>query len=396
MTMNDDFNIENYSYELPENRIAKHPLPQRDASKLLLWKKGQISHHHFRDCAALIPANSLVVFNDTKVIPARLHFHKQSGAIVEIFLLHPMLPTTDIQKAMTLSETVVWKCLIGNKKKWKQGSVQCAVGKNFLSASYHLREESLIRLEWTSDDSFADVIDQAGKTPLPPYIKRNPVPEDARRYQTVYSENHGAVAAPTAGLHFADKTLQELKNAGIQTEYLTLHVNAATFKPVEVADYRTHNMHCEQIVITTGCMQRLLEYNDRIVAVGTTSLRILETLFWFGNLLDKDPEASFTITRHLPYLLKPTLSYRQALERVLDYCARRKLSELHGETEIYVYPGYLIRSAIGLFTNFHLPKSTLLLLVSAFTNGAWKEIYQQALSHNYRFLSYGDSSLLLR
>jgi S-adenosylmethionine:tRNA ribosyltransferase-isomerase len=297
---------------------------------------------------------------------------------------------------MTCKGSVTWYCLIGNKKRWKEETLKKQIGNASISASYHNKAENLIRFEWTGEDTFADIVNKTGQTPLPPYMKRKPEEEDALRYQTVYSKNNGAVAAPTAGLHFTESILESFQKRKINLEYLTLHVSAGTFKPVETTDYRNHDMHCEQIVIKVNSIENLLKNHDRIIAIGTTSLRILESLYWYGVLLSGNSNAPFTITKNLPYLLKSRLSFTEALQHVLQYCQKHHLQELHGETEIFIYPGYQIMSSVGLFTNFHLPKSTLLLLISSFVGGAWKEIYDQALMHDYRFLSYGDSSLLLR
>lgn len=393
---NEEFDIEKYNYTLPEENIAKYPLSDRASSKLLLWKKGVTTHHIFHQAPHLIPAKALLVFNDTRVISARLLFEKNTGAEIEIFLLHPEFPTRDIQKAMTLKHTATWLCMIGNKKKWKEGPLKKNISKATLTASLVDREKNLVRFEWSGDTTFADIVNESGETPLPPYLKRKPVKDDAERYQTIYSKNNGAVAAPTAGLHFTDEIIQKFHELHIPSEYLTLHVSAGTFKPVEAGDFRDHDMHREQIVINTSSIEQLLRYHQNIIAVGTTSLRILESLYWFGVMLNANPDAAFSISKDLPYKLVSTLTFEVALKEVLEYCKRHHLSELQGETEIFIYPGYKLRTAVGLFTNFHLPKSTLLLLVSAFTNGDWKGIYNEALANNYRFLSYGDSSLLLR
>lgn len=396
--MEEDFNIEQYNYTLPEERIAKYPLKERAKSKLLAWNDGTISHHIFEQASSLIPQNSLLVFNDTRVIAARLQFQKSTGAHIELFLLHPELPTRDISEAMTLQHSSVWLCMIGNKKKWKEGTLVYNLGDIIIKASYHDREQNLIRFEWTGNETFADIINKAGETPLPPYLKRKPVENDSKRYQTVYSKNNGAVAAPTAGLHFTETILDQFKTKHIGTEYLTLHVSAGTFKPVEAEDYRDHPMHCEQIAIRKESIQNLLHNREHLIAIGTTSLRILESLYWFGVLLTKDPHATFFIHKNLPYEtgLPKDISFEDALIQILDFMEVKNMVELHGETEIFIYPGYKIRTAHGLFTNFHLPKSTLLLLISSFVGAAWKDIYREALANNYRFLSYGDSSLLLR
>ncbi len=396
--MNTDFNIEDYNYQLPEERIVRHPLKEREKSKLLLWKKGNISHHIFEQSPLHIPSNSLLVFNDTKVIAARLLFQKPTGAKIEIFLLHPELPSRDISASMALKKSSVWLCMIGNKKRWKDGELILKIDDNSLKASFHNREQNLIRFEWTGDIAFAEIINKAGETPLPPYLKRKPVEEDTKRYQTVYSKNNGAVAAPTAGLHFTNDILKRIEEKQIRLEYLTLHVSAGTFKPVEAADFRNHEMHCEQIILKKESIINLHRNSNNLIAVGTTSLRILESLYWFGCLLKNNPTADFFISKKLPYdnELQHDISFESSLEFVLKYMDLKNLSELHGETEIFIYPGYKIKSANGLFTNFHLPKSTLLLLISSFTGDKWKEIYDEALANDYRFLSYGDSSLLLR
>jgi S-adenosylmethionine:tRNA ribosyltransferase-isomerase len=396
--MEEDFNIEQYNYQLPDERIAKYALKERAKSKLLTWKKGTISHHIFEDAASLIPSNSLMVFNDTKVIAARLKFQKSTGAQIEIFLLHPELPTRDISESMTLQSSCVWLCMIGNKKKWKDGTLVYNLKNTTIKASYHDREQNLIKFEWTGNITFADIINMAGETPLPPYLKRKPIEEDSTRYQTVYSKNNGAVAAPTAGLHFTETILDQLKIKNISTEFLTLHVSAGTFKPVEAKDYRDHEMHCEQILIRKESILNLLKHQGNLIAIGTTSLRILESLYWFGVLLTEDPKASFFIHKNLPYEPRPAndISFGDALMQILNLMKKKNMVELHGETEIFIYPGYKIRSARGLFTNFHLPKSTLLLLISSFVGEAWQDIYKEALAKDYRFLSYGDSSLLLQ
>ena len=396
--MSQNFNIEDYNYPLSEDRIAKYPLAERSKSKLLVWNKGAISHKTFEDAPSLVPTGSLMVFNDTKVIAARLLFHKPSGAKIEIFLLHPEQPTRDIASAMTVKDSAVWHCMIGNKKKWKDDVLIQRYGQNSITASYHDREQNLIKFEWTSGNTFADVINNIGATPLPPYLNRKAESEDVDRYQTVYSKNDGAVAAPTAGLHFTPSILEQIKLNEIGLEYLTLHVSAGTFKPVEANDYRDHDMHNEQIVVSKKSIENMLLHHEKLIAVGTTSLRILESLYWYGVKLSEDEAAPFFISKDFPSSdhTASGMSFPQALRQVLDLMQQNHLDQLHGETEIFIYPGYRIRSVRGLFTNFHLPKSTLLLLVSAFTDHDWKNIYKEALDGEYRFLSYGDSSLLLR
>jgi len=392
------FNIEDYNYQLPEERIAKFPLKERAKSKLLVWNKGAISHDVFEHAPIQVSPDSLLIFNDTKVIAARLLFQKSTGAQIEIFLLHPELPTRDIALSMKLQESSIWLCMIGNKKKWKDGVLNNEVGGINIRASYHDREKNLVKIEWTGKKTFAEVINRMGETPLPPYLKRKPVSEDINRYQTIYSKNNGAVAAPTAGLHFTQSILDGLKFRNIRLEYLTLHVSAGTFKPVETSDYREHEMHREQMVIKKESLKNILQHCDKIIAVGTTSLRILESLYWYGVLLISNKETPFFIDKNLPYAndLAQDISLKKSIEQIISYMDAKQLDEIHGETEIFIYPGYKINTAHGLFTNFHLPKSTLLLLISTFTGQSWKEIYKNALDNEYRFLSYGDSSLLLR
>jgi len=394
--MDSNFSIESYNYPLPDEKIAKFPLANREESKLLLWKNGTISHHIFHETTALLPPDSMLVFNDTRVIAARIQFKKDTGASIEVFLLHPELPTRDISTSMTLKRTVIWQCLIGNKKRWKDGTLSKKVGHTTMTVTYHDRESDMVQIEWDTNETFAEVIDLAGETPLPPYLKRHAQPNDATNYQTVYSARHGAVAAPTAGLHFTNELLQKLKIHGIKSEYLTLHVSAGTFKPVEKDDFRQHEMHYEQLVVSKKAIENIYTHSGKLIAVGTTSLRMLESIYWFGVLLQKNPLADFMISQTLPYVIDSSLSFHKSLEIVLEYLDENDLTELHGETGIFIYPPYRIRSVGGLFTNYHLPKSTLLLLIAAFTDNDWQAIYDAALMGNYRFLSYGDSSLLLR
>ena len=396
--MEQGFNIEDYNYQLPEERIAKFPLKERAKSKLLVWNKGAISHDVFEHAPIQVSPDSLLIFNDTKVIAARLLFQKSTGAQIEIFLLHPELPTRDIALSMKLQESSIWLCMIGNKKKWKDGVLNNEVGGINIRASYHDREKNLVKIEWTGEKTFAEVINRMGETPLPPYLKRKPVSEDTNRYQTIYSKNNGAVAAPTAGLHFTQSVLDGLKSRNIRLEYLTLHVSAGTFKPVETMDYREHEMHREQMVIKKESLTNILQHCNKIIAVGTTSLRILESIYWYGVLLISNKETPFCIDKNLPYAndLVQDISFKKSIEQIISYMDAKQLDEIHGETEIFIYPGYKINTAHGLFTNFHLPKSTLLLLISTFTGQSWKQIYKNALDNEYRFLSYGDSSLLLR
>jgi S-adenosylmethionine:tRNA ribosyltransferase-isomerase len=388
---------EDYFYHLPEDRIAQHPLPERDASKLLVYRKGKIEHATFYQLADYLPENTLLFFNDTRVIQARLRFVKTSGALIEVFLLSPVSPSAELHKAMQATASCVWKCTVGNLKKWKKGALSLQADDLQLQATLINREASHVELSWKpAHYTFAEVLHRLGKTPLPPYINRQAGDEDEERYQTVYACHEGAVAAPTAGLHFTDRVFQSLKQKGIRWDFLTLHVSAGTFQPIKSADALQHVMHEEQIVISQHNLELLLEPENIIVAVGTTSMRTLETLYWYGVKLLNNPQASFYISQHYPQQAATALpNTRQALQAVLHKMQSEGTQKLVGSTALYIYPGYQFALCRGLITNFHLPGSTLMLLVAAFTGTDWKKIYQEALQHNYRFLSYGDSSLLM-
>lgn len=388
--------IKDYTYDLPGEKIALFPLSQRDQSKLLVFRDGNISHRQFYNLSELLPANSLLFLNDTKVIPARLHFTKDTGAQIEIFLLNPHEPG-DVHHAMQSAGKCSWKCMIGNLKRWKQGMTLKKSGIGYtINATLTDLQENIVEFSWPSSDSFAEVIHLAGETPLPPYIHRKPEKEDTERYQTVYSHHEGAVAAPTAGLHFTGTVMQALKNKGIMLDFLTLHVGAGTFQPVKTGDALKHIMHEEQIIVKQQNLENLLEADKFTVSVGTTSVRTLESIYWYGVKLSVDPEASFNIGQNDPYLVNRKLpSAEEALGNVLSYMKRNALTEIRGNSSIYIVPGYSFKICDALITNFHQPGSTLMLLVAAFIGNDWKKIYQEALSHNYRFLSYGDSSLLI-
>jgi S-adenosylmethionine:tRNA ribosyltransferase-isomerase len=398
-----DHTIEAYDYPLTEARIAKFPLEQRDASKLLCWRNGDISHRFFREVPELLPAQSLCVFNDTRVIPARLIFQKATGAIIEIFLLDPLLPSVEVEQAMQATSGCVWKCLIGNKKRWKNNEPlqlhEASEGvSSGLTAAYHDRERDLIQFTWTGDKKFVEVVDAAGHTPLPPYLHRQVAESDKLRYQTIYSRHQGAVAAPTAGLHFTEPVLQEMERKGIQRDFVTLHVGAGTFRPVQVSEYTQHHMHSEQVVLTKALVDKLSQFRERVIAVGTTSMRTLESAYWYGVQLLTGGNSRFVIDKLQPYAIPPESlpSRMEAFLAIAAFMEQQGLEKLGGSTEIFIYPGYDFRVVDGLITNFHLPKSTLLLLIAAFTRGDWRRIYDEALAADYRFLSYGDSSLLLR
>ena len=384
--------LADYHYELPTEKIAKNPLKDRGKSKLLRYNRGNISHHTFEDIPDFIDEDSLLVFNNTRVIPARIHFLKKTGAKIEVFLLKPVTPST-IEEAMNAVEYCEWQCMIGNAKKWpvNQPVVIDSVPQKVTITRL---TDQTVSISWSDQTPFATLIRQLGKIPLPPYIKRQVEKEDEDRYQTVYAEPEGAVAAPTAGLHFTNKIIQQLEARGVTKDFVTLHVSAGTFQPIKADDIMEHPMHQEEIVITYHNVEKLLQY-PKVVSVGTTSLRTLESLYWFGVKLEDDPEAPFRVEKMLPYKNHISISKQKALENVLALMERKNLRQLIGHTEIFIIPGYTFRVIDALITNFHLPGSTLILLIASFIGEDWINVYQEALDHEYRFLSYGDSSLLI-
>lgn len=388
--------INQYTYELPSHRIATYPLPVRDQSKLLFYEKRKVKHYGFRSLPDLLPQNSLLLFNDTKVIPARMFFEKETGATVEIFLLNPSNPVS-VAEAMQTHGICTWKCTIGNLKRWTEDKkLKKRIKDIELTADLTDRQESIVKFTWNSSHSFAELISMTGETPLPPYIKRKAEASDRDRYQTVYSHYEGAVAAPTAGLHFTNDIMNSLKQRGIETDFLTLHVSAGTFQPIKVANALDHTMHSEQIVVSRNNIENLLR-EKFIVAVGTTSLRTLESIYWYGTKLLQDQNAAFDITQLDPNFTASHLpSKQEAIRAVASHMDDNLISSLAGSTSIYIVPGYSFRICDALITNFHQPGSTLILLVAAFVGEDWKKIYNEALEHDYRFLSYGDSSLLIR
>ncbi|MER2995987.1 S-adenosylmethionine:tRNA ribosyltransferase-isomerase [Pontibacter populi] len=396
--------IKDFVYELPDERIAKFPLPERDQSKLLFYKSGTINDQTFTDLPELLPANTLLVFNDTKVVQARLLFQKETGGIVEIFCLEPVKPHTEVQLAMQQTSSCTWKCLVGNNKRWKSGKLYLYFEGGVITAEREAHQDGhfLINFAWEPANlTFAEVLERCGKLPLPPYLNRDLTPADCTRYQTIYANQEGAVAAPTAGLHFTDKVLATIKAKGITTAYLTLHVGAGTFKPVKADVMEAHEMHAEQLYLTREFIVQLLaqvERNKPVIPVGTTSMRSLESLYWLGVKVFQQPDLSqdqLHITQWFAYetIYLPTPA--EALTALLNYMANYKTDHLHASTQIIIAPGYSFRICSGLVTNFHQPESTLLLLVSALIGENWRKVYQHAMANNYRFLSYGDSSLLL-
>lgn len=390
-----------YEYTLPEERIAKFPLEKRADSKLLLCKKGKISHLHFYDIPDLLPADSLLVYNDTKVIPARLIFQRETGARIEIFLLQPISPTTVIPEIMLAKHPVTWKTMVGNVKKWKNGEIlkgKVKVGNKeiVLSAKLKNRDEKLVEFSWNDPEiAFVDVVEASGEVPLPPYLNRKPVEEDKNRYQTVYSEKEGAVAAPTAGLHFTSEVFEKLESKGIQKAQVTLHVSAGTFQPIKASEVTEHPMHSEQIVVARQTIEKILNHKGKIVAVGTTSVRTLESLYWYGVKILEGNGEDFLIGKLFPYEQRKNLpTIQNAFQAVLDLMKIKGTETLIGATEIFIFPGYQFKVVCGLITNFHQPGSTLVLLIATILGENWKKVYQEALDKDYRFLSYGDSSLL--
>lgn len=394
-----------FAYDLPPDRIARFPLEKRDESRLLVYRKGQISHRHFFQVADELLADSLVVLNDTRVIRARLHFFRKTGAHVELFLLHPHQPH-DIHLAMEAEDSCIWQCMVGNKKRWKEPEVlewelPTAKGPIHIRAGWHDREENLIHLQWDRAAlPFAVLLMEIGELPLPPYLNRKATEKDEEQYQTVYAVNQGAVAAPTAGLHITPEVLTQFAQRGIETEYLTLHVGAGTFQPVKQDEVWQHEMHSEQMRVTRQNLLRLIGHEGPVIAVGTTSMRVLESLYWLGVQMQQQPVQSPEILS-----LSQTFAYEQAgaalpgsresLLALVAYLDRIGADDFAAETRIYLMPGYTFRMCKGLITNFHLPETTLLLLIAAFVGEDWRRIYEAALQGEYRFLSFGDSSLLL-
>ena len=397
--------IDEYDYPLPDERVAKFPLSRRDASKLLVYKNATITENTFANISEFLPHDSLLVYNNTRVIQARLIFFKETGARIEVFCLEPLTPA-DYAQSLGATTQCVWKCMVGNLKKWKDGSLDKALeigGETCTFSAKLLHTEGnthTIHFTWDNADiHFADILEKAGELPIPPYLHRETQESDLTTYQTVYSKIKGSVAAPTAGLHFTPEVFDSLQARNIDTEELTLHVGAGTFQPVKTRDIAEHRMHTEVISVHRSTIARLQQKLGNIIAVGTTSVRTLESLYYIGIVLSKilgtEPVA-LHVSQWDPYEIHSELSASEAFQHILDYLDRNNLTTLHADTQIMIKPGYRFRVIDGMITNFHQPKSTLLLLVSAFVDGNWKEIYDYALANGFRFLSYGDSSLLLK
>jgi S-adenosylmethionine:tRNA ribosyltransferase-isomerase len=398
-----DIKLSDYTYHLPDERIAKFPLAKRDESKLQVYQKGKIRHEIFKNIGDFLPEKTLLVFNNTKVIPARIFFQKPSGAVIQIFLLHPIAPTPVVNLAMEVKNSCVWEAMIGNRKRWKNEplTADLVVKGQALTIKAELENSELnwVKLSWNSDEiTFVDLIQEFGKLPIPPYLNRETEEADYETYQTVYSEKKGAVAAPTAGLHFTQNVLERLSNQNIGEEFITLHVGAGTFQPIKVEQIVEHKMHNEQVVFMRKNIENLLRNVDSIIPVGTTSMRALESLYWYGaKLFLGKTDKGFFVEKLDPYQFETIElpSPSESLEAILAKMNADNLDEILGETEIFIFPSYQFKFCKGLITNYHQPESTLILLVAALIGEDWRKVYQQAMEQDYRFLSYGDSSLLL-
>lgn len=398
-----DLRIEDYNYPLPDERIAKYPLSERDSSKLLRYENGKVSEYVFRDIPGLLPDNAIMVFNDTKVVPARLHFVRPTGARIEIFCLQPVKPE-EYNLSFAATESCTWKCVIGNAKKWKGDILSlynpqedAAVTALNMRAELVSREgeTGIVRFGWDGGHPFSRVLEICGTIPIPPYLNRESEALDVERYQTLYAKIRGSVAAPTAGLHFTEKVLEEIKARGIDMETVCLHVGAGTFLPVKDSEVSKHSMHREPFVVSLDFLKDILESGKKIIAVGTTSVRTLESLYYAGvSCIEKGhPE---DVEQWAPYTREYEPTTREAIAALVKYLEDNSLTELKVGTRIIIVPGFKFRLVDVLVTNFHQPESTLILLVSAFVGGDWRTIYDYALSHDFRFLTYGDSSLLFR
>ena len=401
-----DIHISEYNYELPDERIAKFPKAERDHSKLLVYNKGEVGEDIFYNLPNYLPQGALMVYNNTKVIQARLHFRKETGALIEIFLLEPAEPA-DYEQMFQQTRRCSWLCLVGNQKKWKEGTLtrELRVKNEEVRVSATRRGEhgtsQWIDFEWDNERvNFAEILDEMGELPIPPYLNRETQESDKTTYQTVYSKIKGSVAAPTAGLHFTERVLKDIDARGIEREEVTLHVGAGTFKPVKSDTIGEHPMHTEYIAVRRHTLERLLAHNCEVIAVGTTSVRTLESLYYMGLKVVQNPdirEEELHVNQWEPYEEGRCKmeDVRSVIQALLDWMIRKELTVLHSSTQIIIAPGYTYHIVKMLITNFHQPQSTLLLLVSAFVKGDWHKIYDYALAHDFRFLSYGDSSLLI-
>ena len=407
-----NISIEDYNYPLPDERIAKYPLSERDASKLLVLKNGDITSSHFKNISEFLPKDSLLIFNETKVVRARLQFTKESGAAIEIFCLEPITGNGDYQLAFSSSSPSEWRCLVGNSRRWKNDKLSLDVIVNGQQTTdnrqarlYAERLEkndnySVVRFSWEPAElSFAEILEAAGEIPLPPYLHREAEASDRERYQTVFAKHEGSVAAPTAGLHFTNELIDRLKNEGVTFEEVTLHVGAGTFRPVSSEKIGEHEMHSETIAVRKSCIENLIKnINKTIIPVGTTSMRTIESLYWMGVMLIEEgfEERNIHLNQWFPYKERESLpSAEESLSAILKYMEMYNMDIFHASTALMIAPSCKINIAKALITNFHQPKSTLLLLVSALIGNKWKDVYQYALDNDFRFLSYGDSCLFV-
>jgi S-adenosylmethionine:tRNA ribosyltransferase-isomerase len=381
-----------FSFQLDESRIAKYPLANRDESKLLVYQNGETQHCVFNEIDKYLDSDTLIIRNNAKVIPARLYFRRATGALIEVLLLEPISPSSyELSFASTAS--CQWKCIIGNSKKWKEDEqIGLADNEELVTAKLTDRGERIVELCWSNGKTFTDLLDEIGELPLPPYLNRNTEQSDIETYQTVFAKNAGSVAAPTAGLHFTGRVLDSLEQKGVETAEVTLHVGAGTFLPVKEDNVLHHDMHREHFEVSKETLEHLISKPKRI-AVGTTSLRVLESLYWLGVQLSQGVNG-LVVGKLEPYEGEAKMTYTESLQHILEYMHKHNIKTLEAATEILILPHHHPRSIIGLITNFHLPESTLLMLIASVVGDQWRSIYEEALSKNYRFLSYGDSSLL--
>lgn len=395
--------IEEFDYNLPDERIAKYPLEKRDASKLLMYREGKVSEYQFSTLPQLLPEDSIMVFNDTKVVPARLHFQRESGAHIEIICLEPVSPEEYVSM-FAVTDSCRWKCIVGNVKRWKNDTLSLynpgnarEISEMDLRADLVERcgETSIVEFKWSNGASFSKVLEVCGSVPIPPYLNRETEDVDLERYQTLYARYRGSVAAPTAGLHFTESVLDAIRNRNISTDTVCLHVGAGTFLPVKSSLVSEHTMHREPFVVTLALLERILASEGDVIAVGTTSVRTLESLYYIGvSCIEKGMPCD--VGQWDPYSREYEYSTEESIKAIISYLKENGLDELKLGTRIIIVPGFRFRIVDVLVTNFHQPQSTLLLLISAFVDGEWKSIYDYALENGFRFLSYGDSSVLFR
>ena len=395
--------ISDFTYDLPEAKIAKYPLAERDKSKLLVWENGKISETIFQKCIDFLPEKARLIFNNTRVIHARLFFRKETGSQIEIFCLEPVEPH-DYQLTFQEKKQVVWKCMVGNSKKWKSGILSNEI--EILGEKVKLQAERIsqventfhIKFSWDKPFTFAEIIEHTGVLPIPPYLNRETEASDEETYQTIYAKIDGSVAAPTAGLHFTDSVLGKLQQRNISKSEITLHVGAGTFQPVKSEIIDGHTMHNEMVIVPKNVIRDFIKNDNKVIAVGTTSVRSIESLYWLGLQLENntfDPENP-EISQWEPYENKGKISAKKAFQNIAEYLEKTNRDLIQFSTQIIILPGYNFKVIDGMFTNFHQPQSTFLLLISAFLGNDWREVYDYALVNNFRFLSYGDSNLYLR